>query len=98
MNEIASVRSIDDLIFGTFAEEHELVAREDLNGNMGLVPPNSLFNERTVRNDDHVDYDVFKSIVVKKMAEASGDVMKLGAHAHVFCFALHFAPEYRTRS
>lgn len=56
-----SVCSIYDVDLRNLAEKHKLSAWEDLSGKVHLILADTLYNVWSNQNDNHNDYDVFRS-------------------------------------
>lgn len=95
---MAILCSIYDVDLTNLADEHGLVVGEDLSGKVDIVLTDAPDNIRGDRNDAHVEYDVFDSSGMEDMAKVLREVMKPGAHWHVFCSAIQFALLYKALS
>lgn len=80
--------SIYDADFRVLVEEKRSGVGEDLSAHVDFVLIDQLYNVPTNRKNEHADYDVFGSNDLKNVAKVLGDLIKLGASRHVFCFVL----------
>lgn len=91
MTLIALLSFIYDAGFRNLAKKSDRRGGKYLGGLVDLVLVDPAYNVRRDRTDDHADCDVFRSNLVKDMVKVLGNLMKPGAHAHLFCFPLQLA-------
>lgn len=94
IKEMALVCSIYVDDYRNLAAEHKLEAEVDQNREVDLFLVDPPYNLQRDRNDDHADYDAFKSSDMEERAKFVGDIMKQKAHAHGFCSTLRFVLWY----
>lgn len=91
----ASLCSIFAVNFRNWAEEHGLGIGEHLSSNGTLVLSNISYSIQRDLKEDHAEYDMLSTNVMKDMATVLRDVMKLGVRNHVFSSSLQNALLYK---
>lgn len=87
---VAFLCSTYNVDFKAVVENHKFGVREGLSLKVKLLLANPPYSLRMDRDDPHAKYNVLKSNDIKEMVKTLEDVMKLGVHVNVFCYALHF--------
>lgn len=96
MAEMALVSSVYYIGFRNLAKKSYRRTGKYLSGMVDFDLADLPYELRRNQNDDYADYDVFDSNHVKDMVKVLGNVIKCGAHTHLFCSALQLAFWYKT--
>lgn len=94
IKEMVSACSISEVNLKTLAEEPKFGAGDDLSGKVELVLADPPYNVRIYVNDDHSEHNLFELIDMKQIARVLREIIRPGAHWHVFCPALQAALWY----
>lgn len=87
-HEIDLIGCNNDLKFIKLVDGHELGTGEDINGKVGFVFVDPLYNVQMDWDADNLECHVLTSEKMRNMAQMIGDVIKPGVYGHLFCTLL----------
>lgn len=89
---VFGVRSLHNIDLLEIVEEQELEHGEELAASVRFVLPDTIYNTRRVWENENYNKDIFDFAGVKDMSKHCSEMLRPGAHAHIFCRTLQFGP------
>lgn len=95
---MAPVCAVFDVPFQSLIAEHDMMTLRILRGTVDFVLTDPPYNVRRKVNTENSEHDKFSFGDMQKISGLLGEVMKPGAHGHVFCSTLQFSKWHKVLS